>query len=102
MRQVENLASNKENFNYLTGKQKQVSDVVDSEEVGDDTEIDITKYLVSPKQVQVSRTQVEDKLTGEDKVVTENNIPDKLNDSDDVPIDSDRDQTEVNVIEILI
>ena len=100
VRQVENLASNKENFNYLTGKQKQVSDVGDSEEVGDDTEIDITKYLVSPKQV--SRTQVEDKLTGEDKVVTENNIRDKLNDCDDVPIDSDRDQTEVNVIENLI
>jgi len=98
VRQVENLASNKENFNYLTGKQKQARDVGDTDEIGDDTEIDITKYLVSPKQVQTSRNQQEDKATGDDRVVIENNNPNQIDHCDDAQNDIDQ----VNVIENLI
>ena len=98
VRQVENLASNKENFNYLTGKQKQARDVGDTDEIGDDTEIDITKYLVSPKQVQISRNQQEDKSTGDDRVVIENNKPNQIDHCDD----AQNDINQVKVIENLI
>ena len=88
---MENLASNKDNFNYLIGNKKQ-----DNTELGDDTSIDITNYLKSPGPFQVNPNIREAKLTSKDEVKEK---PNKIDERQD---DAPTDIVQVEVIENLI
>jgi len=95
VRQVDN---NKDNFNYLlSATQKQ--DTLDTEEIGDDTEIDITKYLKSPgpETTKTDLQKTSPKLDGQDTV--ENNKRDKL---PNACIDFNDDEDGREVVENLI
>ena len=88
VRQAENLASNKENFNYLNGNHNQGRD--DSELGGDYAEIDIHKQDIPCK---TRDEELGDSCTSNKKVVIE------ANSSENIASDNNG---EVEVIENLI